>query len=61
MNTVWRNLGELHRDQAGQTSLEWVMVLVAFGIPLITLFKLASDALAAHYSRITFFQSLPFP
>lgn len=61
MNMILRNLARLHADQAGQTSVEWVLVLVAFGIPLISLFKLASDALAAHYSRITFFQSLPFP
>ena len=48
-------------DQRGQAALEWVMLMVAFGLPMIFVFWKLLDALAEHYRMVTFLHALPFP
>lgn len=61
MRRWWEKLRRLGRDDAGQATLEWVMILCIFGIPLVGLFKLAMDVLCEQYRAVTFLHTLPFP
>jgi len=60
-----RRIGEILRRlaarQDGQANLEYVLVLCAFGLPLIAVFSMLLATLAEHYRRIAFFEALPFP
>ena len=49
------------RDERGQSTAEWMMVLVAFGVPMMGLCTLLLATLTEHYRRISFFEILPFP
>jgi len=51
----------LHRDQRGQASVEWVMLMVAFGLPMVWVFARLLEVLAEYYRMITFLETLPFP
>ncbi len=51
----------LHRDETGQTSIEYALLLAFIVLPLFFLFRLLLQILAAHYALITFFETLPFP
>ena len=53
--------GTLHADRAGQTSLEWALLMACVGIPLIYVFALLLGALAEHYRMVSFLETLPFP
>ena len=56
-----RTIREFHGDRAGQTTMEWVLLLVGIGIPLIYVFGLLLDALAELYKMVSFIVTLPFP
>jgi Flp pilus assembly pilin Flp len=49
------------RDQAGQATLEWMLLLVVFGLPMVFVFATLMNVLCEHYRMVTFFQTLPFP
>jgi len=51
----------LHRDQGGQATVEWVLVLVAFVIPTVAVLRVLLSTLVAHYQMVTFLETLPFP
>lgn len=51
----------LHRDQTGQTTIEWALLLGALGIPTIYLMVLLLGALCEHYRMVTFIETLPLP
>ncbi|MGC9453612.1 MAG: Flp family type IVb pilin [Phycisphaerae bacterium] len=51
----------LHRDQTGQTTIEWALLLGAFGIPMIYVMVLLLGALCEHYRMVTFIEKLPLP
>ena len=48
-------------DQAGQTTVEWALLLVAFALPMVYVLARALDALAGHYAMVTFLETLPLP
>ena len=48
-------------DQAGQTTVEWALLLGAFGIPLVYLVVLLLGALGEHYRMVTLIETLPLP
>ncbi|MCY2930713.1 MAG: hypothetical protein NTV86_14685 [Planctomycetota bacterium] len=52
---------DLHADQAGQASLEWVLLVSVFGLPLAWFAFQGLFALAAHYRMVTFVDTLPLP
>jgi len=52
---------KLLADQAGQTTVEWALILLAFALPMYWVFKMLVDVLAAHYAMVTFLETLPFP
>ena len=51
----------LLRDQRGQVSVEYTLVLAAFGLPMVTAFAWLLGVLAEHYRMVTFIETLPFP
>ncbi len=61
MRRALRQAVELHADAAGQSTLEWVLLLVVFGIPMIYVFQWLLDTLAEHYRFVQFLETLPFP
>jgi hypothetical protein len=61
MRNAIRHFRLLHRDQRGQATIEWVLLLVAVGIPSVFVFRWLLGALAAHYQMVTFLETLPFP
>jgi Flp pilus assembly pilin Flp len=54
-------IAKFHADQRGQAAVEWVLVLVAFGLPMVVVFAKLLDVLVEHYRMITFLETLPFP
>lgn len=61
MNLVRPRLRDIHNDQAGQASIEYMLVLLAFIIPLVYFLDLLLDVLVVHYRTVTFLETLPFP
>lgn len=55
------SLARLFADEAGQTTLEWALVLAAVGVPMIYVFGLLLGVLAENYRMVTFLELLPFP
>jgi len=53
-----RSLGP---DQDGQTTIEWALLLVAFVLPMIYVFRVLLSVLGEHYKMVTFLETLPFP
>ncbi len=51
----------LRRDERGQTSIEWALLLVGFVLPMIYVFRMFLAILAEHYMLVTFLETLPFP
>ena len=48
-------------DQTGQATIEWVLVLVAFVLPMVYVLNLLLSVLVEHYRMVTFLETLPFP
>jgi hypothetical protein len=61
MKVVGGRLRRLARDQRGQATLEWVMLMVAFGLPLVYILIKLLGVLTEHYRMVTFLETLPFP
>lgn len=61
MQRVLRNTEMLHRDEAGQVTVEWTLLIAAFGIPMIWVFAMTLSLLSAHYRMMTFLLTLPLP
>lgn len=56
-----RSLKALLRDEAGTTSLEWLLLLGAIAIPSIVIFTISLNAVIDYYRMMTTLNSLPFP
>ena len=61
MQRLTHILGKLWRDESGQATVEWTLLIAAFGLPMIWVFTMMLATLAAHYRMITCMISLPFP
>ena len=48
-------------DQRGAATVEWTLVVGAFGLPMIIAFGWLLAALSEYYRMVTFFETLPFP
>ncbi|HUS48155.1 MAG TPA: hypothetical protein VM098_08545 [Phycisphaerae bacterium] len=59
--TARRAPGRLHADQAGQTTVEWAIILVVVALPMYCVFRALVEVMAAHYKMLTFLETLPFP
>ena len=56
-----RGLPELPADQAGQSMLEYALLVAVFGLPMLFVFVKLLEFTAGHYGMVTFLQTLPFP
>ncbi|MDP7636803.1 MAG: hypothetical protein QF577_04555 [Phycisphaerae bacterium] len=56
-----RKICGLYGDQGGQATIEWALLLVGIGLPLIYVFVLLLDTLAELYRMVSFIETLPFP
>ncbi len=61
MRKTARNLLRLTWDQRGQMTVEWTLLIAAFGLPMIYLFSVLLSMLAEHYRMLTLILTLPFP
>lgn len=61
MRATIGRLRRFGRDQAGQTTVEWALILAGFGVPMIYAFSVLLSLLAEHYNMVTFLETLPFP
>ncbi len=50
-----------HRDQRGQTTVEYALLIAVIGLPAITVFGWLLAILAENYRMVTFLELLPFP
>lgn len=58
---ISRSIAKFDADQLGQAKVEWVLLLVAFGLPMVAIFAKLVEVLVEHYRMITFLETLPFP
>lgn len=56
-----RKLQRLHRQTSGASTLEWVLLLAAIGLPAYWIISMALAALTGHYHMITTLIHMPFP
>lgn len=59
--TARPRIRELWADQDGQASIEWVMVLVAFVLPMVAALNMLLEMLVEHYRMVSFLETLAFP
>ena len=52
---------ELVSDATGQTAVEYTLILVVFGIPMIWLCRVLLAILSEVYRMVTFLETLPYP
>jgi hypothetical protein len=51
----------LSADQRGQMTVEWSLLLAAFGLPMIYLFSVLLAMLMEYYRMLSLVLTLPFP
>ncbi len=56
-----RMLRALSGDQRGQATVEWMLILVAFSLPMVWVIRRLLAVLAEHYRMVAFLETLPFP
>ena len=61
MSAMVNVLRRLHGDQAGQSTVEWILLMGGFGVPMLYVFGLLLSALAEYYRMLVFFATLPMP
>ncbi|MGB2820193.1 MAG: hypothetical protein WBF17_04375 [Phycisphaerae bacterium] len=61
MSRLLASLRQLAGDQAGQTTIEWALLIAVVGLPAITVFGWLLAILAENYRMVTFLELLPFP
>ena len=61
MNRAANKLAHLAADEAGQTTIEWALVIATVGLPAITVFGWLLAILAENYRMVAFLELLPFP
>ncbi|MFI4859446.1 MAG: Flp family type IVb pilin [Phycisphaerales bacterium JB063] len=62
IHTMWkRALTRFWCEERGATTLEWVLLLAAIGIPTLGLIMYGLMTLAGHYGLVTTMNQMPFP
>ena len=58
---VRRSLLHLPADEFGQAMVEYVLLLAAFGLPMLAVFIVLLQLMSKYYGMVTFLETLPFP
>jgi len=62
MTGILKKIRQIHADQSGAATIEWVILLVGFGLPLAAIvFPLLVKLMAENYKMVVFLETLPFP
>ena len=61
MNRIHRALRSVGRDQSGQVTTEYLLVVVIVIIAAVAAFNLFNKGIVGYYQRITMVASLPVP
>jgi len=56
-----RPISEVASDQAGQSTIEYSLLLVAFALPMIYVIRVLLAVLEEHYRLVSFLETLPYP
>ena len=56
-----RKLRDMTGDETGQAMVEYVLLLVVFGMPMIALVRVLLGLMSQYYGMVMFFETLPFP
>lgn len=48
-------------DQAGQSTLEWTLILAVFALPMIWVIRVLLNTIAEYYRMVSFLETLPYP
>ncbi len=56
-----RAIRALPADETGQTTIEYSLLLVAFGLPMIYVIRVLLATLVEHYRMVSFLETLPYP
>jgi Flp pilus assembly pilin Flp len=59
--TTIKTIQAIGTDQCGQTTVEWSLLLAAFGLPMIYVLAMLLATLAGHYRTLTCVLTLPMP
>lgn len=51
----------LLRDNAGQVTIEWALLMAVIALPMYWVIKVCLALLGAHYQMVTCMETLPFP
>ena len=61
MNRIHRALRAVGRDQSGQVSTEYLLIVVIVVVVAVAAFNLFNKGIVGYYQRITMIASLPVP
>ncbi len=62
MTPARRTIATLADDEAGQTTIEWALLLAAVILPVFAFLRyVVLAALFEYYRMVTFIETLPFP
>ena len=61
MNRIHRAVRAIGRDQSGQVTTEYLLVVVIVVIAAVSAFNLFNKGIVGYYQRITMIASLPVP
>jgi len=56
-----QSLWEQMHDPTGQSTAEYVLLLAAFGLPLMYVFAVLLALMSEFYGMVTFLETLPLP
>lgn len=48
-------------DETGQVTIEYVLLLAVFGVPMMYVFGVLLSLMSKYYGMVIFLESLPFP
>ena len=51
----------IHLDQQGATSIEYILLLAFFGVPMLSIAAMILNLISGIYHQVTFLHSLPLP
>ena len=61
MRGAWQKLVRLARDDSGQTTIEYALMIAVVGVPAVTVFGWLVTVITENFRMLTFLELLPFP
>ncbi|HOF19291.1 MAG TPA: hypothetical protein PK082_10310 [Phycisphaerae bacterium] len=56
-----RPLRTIGGDLRGAATVEWILLMVGFGLPMVYMLRMLLEILSEHYRMVTFLEALPLP